>query len=220
MGNMCSKSYRSYSVRRGDRRNKRVEAKVILLVTNGEVTENEYLKEIIKMHQVRRKISYKIKVSKGAPQTLFNDVRAMDTSEFEEVWLFFDRDDNGFNVINSLLSESKISGYKSVVSNPCFEVWLHAHYGLVNLCPRQSDAIKRYEKIAGIPTDSKDIPDGFPFENWKTAINNLNLSESAILKHTSGKYGNSDVNEIIDSPSTSMGKFLEHIDFLKTQIQT
>lgn len=218
MGNMCSKSSRSYSVRRGDKRNKRVEAKVILLVTNGEVTEKEYLKEIIKMHQVRRKISYKIKVSKGAPQTLFNYVRAMDTSEFEEVWLFFDRDDNGFNVINSLLSESKSSGYKSVVSNPCFEVWLHAHYGLVNLCPRQSDAIKRYEEIVEIPTGSKGIPGGFPFENWKTAINNLNLSESAILKHTSGKYGNSDVNEIIDSPSTSMGKFLEHIDFLKTQI--
>ena len=142
----------------------------------------------------------------------------MDTSEIEEIWLFFDRDDNNLNLLKSLLSKSEHSGYKSIVSNPCFEVWLHAHYGLVNLCSRQSDAIKRYEKISGIPSDSKDIPDDFPFENWKTAMDNLDRSESAILKHTSEKYGNSDVNEIIDSPSTSMGKFLEHLDFLKTQI--
>lgn len=141
----------------------------------------------------------------------------MDTSEIEEIWLFFDRDDNNLNLLKSLLSKSERSGYKSVVSNPCFEVWLHAHYGLVNLCSGQSDAIKRYEKIAGIPSSSKDISDNFPFENWKHAINNLNLSESAILQHTPGRYGNSDVNEIIDSPSTSMGKFLEHLEFLKTQ---
>lgn len=218
MGNMRSKNRGSNPLRRRDKRKKRAVARSILLVTNGRVTERDYLQKAINAFQFSEGIKCRVKFIAGAPQTLFKDVQAMDTSEIEEIWLFFDRDDNNLNLLKSLLSKSEHSGYKSIVSNPCFEVWLHAHYGLVNLCSRQSDAIKRYEKISGIPSDSKDIPDDFPFENWKTAMDNLDRSESAILKHTSGKYGNSDVNEIIDSPSTSMGKFLEHLDFLKTQI--
>lgn len=220
MGNMKSRNRGSNSPCRRDKRKKRKLARSILLVTNGQVTERDYLQKAIKMFQFGKEITCIVKVIAGAPQTLFEHVQAMDTSEIEEVWLFFDRDDNSHNLIKSLLSKSKRSGYKSVVSNPCFEVWLHAHYGLVNLCSRQDDVIRRYEKIAGIPSNSKDISDNFPLENWKLAIKNLDLSESSILQHTSGRYGNSDVNEIIDSPSTSMGKFLEHIDFLKTQIQT
>lgn len=217
MSNMRSKSHSSHSVRRGGKRKKREVAKSILLVTNGQVTERSYLKKAIDMFRFGKEIKCIVKFIAGAPQTLFEHVQAMDTSEIEEVWLFFDIDDNSHNLLKSLLSKSKRSGYKSVVSNPCFEVWLHAHYGLVGLCSRQDDAIRRYEKIAGIPSNSKDISDNFPFEEWKYAINNLDLSEAAILQHTSGRYGNSDVNEIIDSPSTSMGKFLEHLEFLNTQ---
>lgn len=218
MGNMRSRSRGSNSPCRRDKRKKRKVAKSILLVTNGRVTERDYLKKAIDMFQFSDKITCIVKFIAGAPQTLFDGVQAMDTSEIEEIWLFFDRDDNGYNLLKSLLSKSERNGYKSVVSNPCFEVWLHAHYGLVNLCSRQGEAIKRYEKIAGIPSNSKDIPDDFPLKDWKLAINNLDRSESAILQHTLGKYGNSNVNEIINSPSTSMGKFLEHLESLKAQL--
>lgn len=85
---MRSKSHSSHSVRRGGKRKKREVAKSILLVTNGQVTERSYLKKAIDMFQFGKEIKCIVKFIAGAPQTLFEHVQAMDTSEIEEVWLF------------------------------------------------------------------------------------------------------------------------------------
>jgi len=69
------------------------------------------------MFQFGKEIKCIVKFIAGAPQTLFEHVQAMDTSEIEEVWLFFDIDDNSHNLLKSLLSKSNNTNSSSSSSS-------------------------------------------------------------------------------------------------------
>jgi hypothetical protein len=191
---------------------------IILLVTNGAVTETKYLNNIRKMYGIRSKLRFQVVFKSGSPKSVLDEVKRGDQSLYDSVWIFFDKDDNTDDELNSVLSFCKRNDkINSIVSVPCFEIWLHAHYGIVPDCSHQLEAIERYSKAVGINKGDKDLPDSFPFEKWEEAVVNLDKTSKKIRAYAAGSYGNTNVNELGSSPSTSMGKFMNAISELHDQ---
>ena len=69
------------------------ERRTVLLVTNGRVTENDYLQQL-RQRTDRSRISVKVKVIDGDPLTVIKELSGprSDLSEYEEVWVVVDHD--------------------------------------------------------------------------------------------------------------------------------
>lgn len=203
---------RNGNLRRNGKGGKLSGPKNILLITNGAVTEKNYLEMIRKKYGVRHKINFKVVVIEGAPQTIMEKLGRGDQCLYDSVWICFDRDDNTDDVLNSFISFCKRkNNFYAIISVPCFEIWLHAHYNVVPECSHQSEAIEIYSKCAGIAKGDKNLPDNFPFDSWNDAVTNLDKTAKNINIYNKGLYGNTKGNELGSSPSTSMGEFMKSI---------
>lgn len=78
---------------RRKRRSQRVERRTVLLVTNGRVTEDAYLRQLCRRVN-HDGISAKVKVIKGDPLTVVKQLGGprSDLSEYEEVCIVVDHD--------------------------------------------------------------------------------------------------------------------------------
>ncbi|OLO43932.1 hypothetical protein BKH31_11660 [Actinomyces oris] len=135
-------------------------------MTNGRVTENDYLQQL-RQRTDRSRISVKVKVIDGDPLTVIKELEGprSDLSDYKEVWIVVDhdgRDRHDFLAACRRLS-SKRTVVHGVVSVPCFEVWLNAHYAPVKNYQNQADAQAHYRELTGLSSkDAKTLPDDFP----------------------------------------------------------
>jgi len=134
-------------------RRKRTQRTTILLVTNGRKTEKTYL---------------------GMLKNLLRPRTGLD--EYDEVWIVVDHDGTDrqrFLTDCRKVRRSKVIG---VVSVPCFEVWLNAHYGPVRNYQSQEDAQRHYRELTGLPAkERKSLPDDFPFDDFTRACTSSRL---------------------------------------------
>ena len=169
---------------RRKRRSQRVERRTVLLVTNGRVTEDAYLRQLCRRVN-HDGISAKVKVIKGDPLTVVKQLGGprSDLSEYEEVWIVVDhdgRDRHDFLAKCRRLS-SKRTVVHGVVSVPCFEVWLNAHYAHVKNYRNQADAQAHYLELTGLSKkNAKTLPDDFPRDEAVQAVARCHLPTDSL----------------------------------------
>ena len=111
--------------------------KVILVLTEGTVTERQYLKYMQKVAPggCRARLalgpaeSDPIKLVNKAVRRLVNDKRRKDGRTFDEIWCVFDYDAHfkQHSDLLALVAYAHQNGVCVAVSNPCFELWLVLH---------------------------------------------------------------------------------------------
>ena len=164
---------------RRKRRSQRAELCTVLFVTNGRVTENAYLQQLCRRVD-RDRVSAKVKVINGDPLTVVKELSGprSDLSEYEEVWVVVDHD--GRERHDFLEECRKLSSRQTVVhgvvSVPCFEVWLNAHYAHVKNYRNQADAQAHYLELTGLSKkNAKTLPGSFPWDAAAQAVDRCHL---------------------------------------------
>ena len=166
------------------RRSQRAELCTVLLVTNGRVTENAYLQQLCRRVD-RDRVSVKVKVINGDPLTVVKELSGprSDLGDYREVWIVVDhdgRDRHDFLAKCRRLS-SKRTVVHGVVSVPCFEVWLNAHYAPVKNYQNQADAQTHYRELTGLSSkDAKMLPDDFPWDRVSQAVIRCHLPTNSL----------------------------------------
>ena len=98
----------------------------------------------------------------------------------------------------------KQTAVHGIVSVPCFEVWLNAHYEQVRLYRDQHEAQQHYRKLSGLSEKHcKEIPADFPWGAVAEAVARCHLP-------TSEPPGCDTQGE---SPSTTMPHLLRSLGF-------
>lgn len=186
-------------------------ARTVLAVTNGGVTEKRYLNLLQRVLRTDPSLSLQVKVFKGLePESLLRKLARteIDLSIYDEVWLVVDEDGqprDDFIRGTGQLSMELDRPIHAIVSVPCFEVWLIAHYQPVRLYSTQADAQDHYREVTGLSSKSaKDIPDSFPIMSTTKAAKNCRLPGTPIpMPDTIG-----------ECPSTPMPYFLHSVGLL------
>ncbi len=181
------------SCKRGNpyvRRKHVLSGKLILIVTEGEKTEPDYLEGLRKRLQLHR--SHRITVSNAVgtdPLSVVNTAISMrgararqarrgraDVAPYDAVWAVFDTERADTNPqLEPAKQEAKNHEIKIALSNPCFEFWLllHDEYTTASLA-KYADVEKRIKKYvpkydkANIPIKHY-IPDKQPNTSDKVA---------------------------------------------------
>ena len=164
---------------RRKRRSQQAVRRTVLLVTNGRVTEYAYLSQLCRRVGHGR-ISAQVKVIEGDPLTVVKELSGprSDLSEYEEVWVVVDHD--GRERHDFLKECRKLSSRQTVVhgvvSVPCFEVWLNAHYAHVKNYRNQADAQAHYLELTGLSKkNAKMLSDDFPWDRGGQAAARCHL---------------------------------------------
>ena len=108
-------------------------AALIVVATEGELTEPEYLKLFSRIHGDQSIVRVKPVPVGGDPRTVveraIKELEKLKRDEFAEndsVWAMFDRDSHPrFNEAKNLAHGN---GIRLAISNPCFELWGILHY--------------------------------------------------------------------------------------------
>ena len=151
---------------RKKRRGQRAERRTVLLVTNGRVTENAYLQQLCRRVD-RDRVSAKVKVINGDPLTVVR-----------EVWIVVDHDGRERHDFLKECRElsSRQTVVHGIVSVPCFEVWLNAHYAHVKNYRDQADAQAHYLELTGLSKkNAKTLPGSFPWDAAAQAVDRCHL---------------------------------------------
>jgi len=111
---------------------------VILVVTEGKVTEKNYIKTFAAHHRNPR-VEIRLHGGVGVPKTIVehavnlkveNEQEARkqrdENIKFDEVWCVFDVDEHP--KIPEAVQIASSNGLCLAVSNPCFELWLWLHF--------------------------------------------------------------------------------------------
>lgn len=103
---------------------------VVAVLTEGEVTEPEYVK-ILK--SIYREVNIQIidRYAGSTPEILVN--KALDyqrntdkrNPKYDEIWCLFDR--NEHPNIEAVIQKARNNNIKTAITNPCFELWLVLH---------------------------------------------------------------------------------------------
>lgn len=163
---MAKRNSRSITRVRSERR----ENDRVLVVTEGAITEVQYLQRLAQHLKASglKVVSPKVKAGKRDPLGVLEYAQMLAgkaADEYDEIWIVVDVDDHA--TLDDCLLQASRYRVRVVVSNPCFEVWLLWHYADHDkYCKNSelSDILKRH----GI--DSKHIPNKFPFDSLDKAI--------------------------------------------------
>lgn len=173
--------------RRRRRRAPRTEKTSILLVTNGALTEKIYLEEI-KRRALRTEtakehnLAVKVVFINGETDTLINKLSSPhgDTKSYDEVWLVVDEDgqERGRFLGSCTRQTTKAQSWFGIVSRPCFEVWLIAHYEQVRRYADQKDAQTHYRRLLPEGVGAKEVPPDFPYDAVGDAVRRSHLQDT------------------------------------------
>ena len=186
----------------------RVTRTTILLVTNGEKTEKSYLEGIRRRVPRDANLSIAVKGENGKePETIVRNLTRSQggLDEYDEVWIVVDHD--GKDRQGFLDACRKVRGTRMVgiVSTPCFEVWLNAHYERVQKYRDQEDAKRHYMRLTGLTgSAAKNLPKDFPYDAFPDAARRCCLTGAIIPG----------ANEQGPSPSTAVPRLLERLGLL------
>ncbi|CAM2866171.1 RloB family protein [Actinomyces slackii] len=158
----------------------------MLLVTNGAVTEKHYLDWLARLtREFSQGVAVTVKYIGGAPSTVVKDLKGprSDLSAFEEVWIIVDHDgeDRSTFLRECKRLTTRRTIVHGVVSVPCFEVWLNAHYEPVRNYQSQADAQAHYAQLTRQPKGAKTIPDDLLCaEAMRDAVDRCHLPGEAL----------------------------------------
>lgn len=171
--------------RRRRRRASRAEKKSILLVTNGALTEKIYLEELkrraLRTERAKQEnFAVKVVFINGETDTLIKKLSSPhgDTKSYDEVWLVVDEDGHERTPFlgDCTRRTTKAQGWFGIVSRPCFEVWLIAHYEPVRRYANQQAAQEHYRRLIPEGLGEKEIPPGFPYDAMEDAVPRSHLN--------------------------------------------
>lgn len=160
------------------RRLRRTPKTSILIVTNGERTESSYLRRLKPEARLRDDLAITIKTIHGDPKTVLSKLTSPhgDTSAYDEVWIVVDEDGaDRSDFVAECRRRSRKGRWFAVVSRPCFEVWVIAHYEQVRNYQDQNDAQEHFNKLASKRKTNKHLPDDFPFDSYRLACDQCQL---------------------------------------------
>ena len=174
--------------RKRRRRSSRTEKTSILVVTNGALTEKIYLDEI-KQRAVDagaeelKNASVKVHFINGETDTLLKKLSSPhgDTSSYDEVWIVVDEDGHEREPFlrDCARRGTKKQNWHGIVSRPCFEVWLVAHYEQVRRYPDQKAAQAHYRRLIPDTVGEKELPSDFPYDAVADAVPRSHLKGEA-----------------------------------------
>ncbi len=176
--------------------------RTVLIATNGKVTERSYLNGL-KQQFHRPGLRIKIEYVPGEPDWMLRKLQSPkgDTGAYDEVWLVVDEDgkDRSEFVNACRRLSSRKQQWHAIVSRPCFEVWLVAHYEQLKPYSDQSAAQHHYSSVIPDGVDPKTLPHDFP---WHSV-------EEASRRCTSTKADSLALNELPPSPGSAMPLLVE-----------
>lgn len=172
----------------------------VLIVTNGERTENSYLGRLKQEARSQGGLAITVRVIRGDPKTVLKKLSSPkgDTSGYDEVWIVVDEDGvdrTGF--VEQCARKSPAGKWFGIVSRPCFEVWLIAHYERVRNYQDQKDAQRHFNELAPVGKvreSDKHLPASFPFDQYRSAAGLCRLAGVRAVG----------VGELPPSPGTGM----------------
>lgn len=151
----------------------------ILIVTNGEITELQYLNRIAaRARRLDKSLEIKVKAIPGAPLTVVRKLESPqgDVSGYDEVWIVVDEDDFDAGAFLDACNRHRSSHWVPIINRPCFETWLVAHYEPVSRHVSQEDAKAQLARITNRRPNEKDLPADFPFDAVGLAVRQCRLS--------------------------------------------
>ena len=148
----------------------------ILIVTTGTRTERLYLEKIRQEHYQKsnQKIEITIKTSTDSPETAVSKyLKRHQNHEYDEFWFVVDKDDDDLTRFILLCKQHNVNG---VITSPCFEVWLVAHYQQVGNFQSPIEAQRQYRQLAALSQkEQKTIPSQFPWDQVREACDRSRL---------------------------------------------
>ena len=182
--------------------------KTYLIVTNGEVTEQQYFES-------QDFSNLKITHCDGSPlKAMHKSVRLAGEqrkaqAKYAAVWVVVDKDNYQETELQQAQKLGKQKNIKLVVSVPCFEIWLLWHLKECGAPLTTQEAQDRFERAltALLPSNQtrnrknnrssrKYLPNVFPYDQWSQA------------KERNDKIAGGNVN-LYPNPSSPVGEILE-----------
>lgn len=176
----------------------------VLVVTNGERTESSYLDLLKREARARDDLAVAVKTIPGDPKTVLKKLSSPhgDVSAYDEVWVVVDEDcADRSDFVAECSKGTRKDRWFAVVSRPCFEVWLIAHYERVRNYQDQNEAQDHFEKLASMRKTKKHLPADFPFEKHQFADEHCQLVGTQRVGP----------GELPPSPGTGMGHLVKRL---------
>jgi RloB-like protein len=164
------------------------DAKLIIIATEGIVTEVEYFNQL-RDQDILSPLRFQIKVippneNKSAPnhviKSLTNYKKQYQIKADDELWMVIDRDRWNVKMISEIISQCKQKGIGLCISNPCFEIWLILHYeDLSTISSEMLDKLLINKKVNGRTESKRYISELMGNKNLNDFISlfpNLNLA--------------------------------------------
>lgn len=176
-------------------RPKRQENKKLLVVTEGQITEVQYLQGLIQHLRAAgvTVVPYALKGGGGEPLRVLAKARKLAAQDdYEAVWIVVDVDEHA--TLSDVLRECAARSETAVVSNPQFEVWLLWHFSSSG-APQTAASLKKELVRHGFAGTCKHLPTNFPFDHVeqavtmathrtrKTALNTRGVNPSSTMPH-------------------------------------
>lgn len=179
----------------------------IVIITEGEKTEKTYFQQLNRIFKSRRFIiqTFTPDQHKSAPKYAEDRIRQIikhqKLKSTDKIWLVFDVDNWDEHFLSGLYNKKLIEKVPVtlLLSNPCFEVWLWAHYFPIREI--QSETCKKLKKEL-----HDKLQTGFDAKN--ITKKHVEYAAAQCKKHCQGgwipKLNNSKIFELID--------FLQNLD--------
>jgi hypothetical protein len=194
----------------GRRKPYRNPANVLYIISEGAKTEVMYLTEISRRFRDNLRYSLVIVPTPHTdPKGLVRDALeySKKCTSGDEVWCFFDRDDNQDGYFKEAMSLAK-DKIHIVFSNPCFELWYDLHFRYTTAQYNQKEMKHRIKTLIAGYTES--MPVLQILCNTPDSLQDAIRNAKRLNDYHSGA-GN-DINLRSGNPSTQVFQILEKLD--------
>lgn len=126
-----------------------------LIVTDTEATERCYFEGLHKSLPENIKNKLVIKVVETKTRTMVDKCLEMTAydAQYRMTWIVFDRDE--VKDFDEIIKEAESYGIGVGWSNPCFEIWMHAYYGVMPAITESWACCSEFGKIYQRKTGQK-----------------------------------------------------------------
>lgn len=181
----------------------RFQRRIIRIMSEGQVTEPEYLRRLAKSNS---NVVLKIEKSGKSPDILVREAQklyrlANRIRSSDQVWCIFDVDNVSKQSIKEIRARASTNDIKTAISNPCFELWLVLHKENYTAYTTSSKIQKRAETL-GLVKGKKIAAAGWSClsDNYETAKKRALALDKMHLQNGSspGSNPSTDVWRLVD----------------------
>lgn len=188
---------------------------VILVVTEGENTEPQYI-EGLANYQKNPRVKVEVSGGEGTPKTLVQRAKELKLKneqeskrqkntllKFDEIWCVFDIDEHPY--IPDAVKMACDNNFKLAISNPCIEIWLWLHFADSPGARHRHD-LQAMLKQNYLPDYDKSIDFADFVDGYKDA-----MGRAERLEHCANEEGEDSYQCYKVNPTTGMWHLLESI---------